>query len=127
MFLMGCELVILIMSNCLFTHSRRCLVTNYLVKTMTSPQINLYHKQYTFTHKWSLLKVASLFIIMISRPPFKNFLNEGWLCPHITHFSCSFTGYVLCEQFHFEFLSEELENNHGSLNITQTDKAAFIL
>ena len=45
---------------------------------MTSLPINLYHKQYAFTHKWSLLKVAPLIIIMISRPPpFKNFLNEG--------------------------------------------------
>ena len=51
----------------------------------------------------------------------------GVACHVITHFSCSFTGYVLCEQFHSEFLSEELEYDHGSLNITQTDKAAFIL
>ena len=33
------------------------------VKTMTSLPINLYHKQYMFTHKWSLLKVAQMVIV----------------------------------------------------------------
>ena len=41
------------------------------------------------------------------------------------HFSCSFASYVLSEQAHL--LSEEFEYNHGSFNITQTDKAALIL
>ena len=45
---------------------------------MTSLSINLYHKQYTFTHKWSLLKVAPLFYYYdFLSPPFKIFLNEG--------------------------------------------------
>ena len=66
MFLMGCELVILNMFNCLFTYSTRRLI---LDKTTISLSINLYHKQYTFTHIWSLLKAALLFIVMISCPP----------------------------------------------------------
>ena len=81
MFLMGCELTV---SVYIFQ-----VCSNYLVKTMTSLPINLYHKQYTFTHKWSLLKVAPIYYYYDFSPPlFKNLLNEGLITTstlYLTH------------------------------------------
>ena len=58
-------------------YSKRCHVTNYLVKTMTSPPINLYHKHYAHTQ----MVIVEGCPLMISGPPFKNFLNEGLKAP----------------------------------------------
>ena len=61
MFLMGCELVILIMSNCLCLHIPRDVMLLIILSRLTSPPINLYHKQYMFT---SLLKVAPYLLLL---------------------------------------------------------------
>ena len=48
------------------------------IKTRTSLPINLYHKQYTFTHKWSLSKLLLYLLLrFLATRPLKNFLNEG--------------------------------------------------